>query len=187
MKIAADSGMLAAHAAFVASRLGWAGWAGIGALLIGLIALLVGTPLLERAAARDAAQLAELRALLALQADPKAAQRARDPLAALVDTLPSSAQVPDFVAALQRRADKSAVQIDRTEYRVQAVLGKAAQRYRLRFPAHADYPHLRIWLEGLLHDYPSLVLDDISLRRAADGGEELEASIGLSFLARATP
>ncbi len=64
------------------------------------------------------------------------------------------------------------------------MLGRTAQRYRLSFPAHVDYPHLRTWLEALLHDYPSVALDEISLRREVDGGEELDAHIGLSFLVR---
>ena len=175
------------RAAFLAARLGWVGWIGLSLLVLSLLVLLVGSQLLTQGNARQQAGVAELRQQLALLSDPKTAQKARDPLAAFVASLPSGAEVPDFVAAIERRASQGAVQIDRTEYRVQSVFGHAAQRYRLHFPAHADYPHLRRWLEGLLHDYPSLSLDEISLHRAVDGGEELEASIALSFLAREAP
>lgn len=182
-----EPNLLALQAAFVAARLGWAGWSGLGALVLAALTVLLGAPILQANNMREARELASLETQLKFQADPKAAQRARDPLTTLVTSLPSPTSVPDFLTAVQRRADQEAVQIDRTDYRMQPVLGQAAQRYRLRFPAHADYPHLRVWLERLLHDYPSLSLDEISLRRAVDGGEELEVSIGLSFLTRATP
>jgi hypothetical protein len=142
---------------------------------------------LESSNARQADRIASLQSELVRQSDPETTQRTRDPLATLVAALPAQGTVPDFLTAIQRRAEQASVQIDRTEYRVQPILGQAAQRYRLRFPAHTDYPHLRVWLERLLHDYPSMILDEISLRRAVDGSEELEVNVALSFLARQTP
>jgi hypothetical protein len=174
-------------AAYVATRLGPVGWLGAGLLLLSAAAVLAGPRILERSSAQQTARNAELREQLAQLADPRRAERARDPLAAFVSTLPPESEVPDFVAAVERRAERDAVQIDRTEYRVQPALGHAAERYRLHFPAHVDYPHLRPWLEGLLHDYPSVSLDELALHRAVDGGEELEATVGLSFLARVAP
>lgn len=173
--------------AFVAARLGWAGWLGAGLLLLGLGAGFVGPRLLDRVNAQQSARNADMSEQLALLADPLRAERARDPLAAFVATLPPDSEVPDFVAAVERRAERGAVQIDRTEYHVQPVLGHAAERYRLHFPAHVDYLHLRPWIEGLLHDYPSVSIDELALHRAVDGGEELEATVGLSFLARGSP
>jgi hypothetical protein len=172
------------RAAFLARELGWAGWAGLVGLLLGLCGMLLVAPQLEKANAGSVAQIEALQHRVAKLQDPVAARAARDPLAALVASLPPASAVPDFVAAIQRRADEGGVQIDRTEYRVQPVLGRSAQRYRLSFPANADYPHLRAWLEALLHDYPNLILDELSLRRAVDGGEELEAHVGVSFLVR---
>lgn len=170
--------------AFAVRQLGWVGWLGAAAALAGLGGLLIAAPALQRSNADSAGQVEALRRELAQMQDPKVADAARDPLVVLVGSLPPVTDVPDFVAAIQRRAEEGGVQIDRTEYRVQPVLGHAAQRYRLSFPANADYPHLRTWLEALLHDYPNLILDELSLHRAADGGEELEARVGVSFLVR---
>ncbi|SPE23220.1 putative transmembrane protein [Burkholderiales bacterium] len=172
------------RAAFVAGSIGPLGWAGMAALLLAAILVLLVAPALERANAEQERELVALDRQWEQLRDPKKARAQRNPLAALIASLPPAAEVPDFVAAIQRRAEHDAVQIDHTEYRTQAVLGHAAERYRLSFPAHVDYPHLRTWLEALLHDYPSLSLDELSLRRAVDGGEELDAQIGLSFLAR---
>jgi hypothetical protein len=172
------------RAAFLLRQLGPVGWFGLVALALGLLGLALLVPQLGRANAETEARLDTLRQRLAQLQDPRTARAARDPVAALVASLPPASEVPDFVAGLQKRAEDAAVQIDRTEYRVQPALGHAAQRYRLSFPANADYPHLRTWLEALLHDYPNLILDELTLHRAVDGGEELEARVGVSFLVR---
>jgi hypothetical protein len=185
--VATPAGLGAARAHFLARSLGPVGWTGIAALLLAAVGAGIVRPALERSNDAQAQQIAALQQQWMRLRDPKAAQAQRDPVGTLVASLPPVSSVPDFVAAIQRRADQDAVQIDRTEYRVQVVLGRSAQRYRLSFPAHVDYPHLRTWLEALLHDYPSLTLDEISLRREVDGGEELEAHVGLSFLARDKP
>jgi hypothetical protein len=181
------AGIGSAQAVFLARNLGPLGWAGIAALLLAAVGVGIVAPALDRSNDAQARQIGALQQQWARLRDPRAARAQRDPVGVLVASLPPVSSVPDFVAAIQRRADQDAVQIDRTEYRVQAVLGRSAQRYRLSFPAHVDYPHLRSWLEALLHDYPSLTLDEISLRREVDGGEELEAHVGLSFLARDKP
>jgi hypothetical protein len=172
------------RATFFAQQLGWAGWTGLAALLVGLTGALLVAPQIDSGNAQAAARIDGLGQRIAALQDSNVARANRDPLAALMSALPPASAVPDFLAAIQRRADEGAVQIDRTEYRVQAVMGGAAQRYRLSFPAHVDYPHLRAWLEALLHDYPNLALDEIALRREVDGGEELEARIAVSFIVR---
>ncbi len=173
-----------ANLRFIAASLGWVGWLGIGALVIGTAGIAFVAPAIERDNQRQTLAVTADKAQLALLRDPKSSGAGRDPLESLLQVLPADTAVPEFLAAVQRRADAGAVGIDRTEYRVQSVLGHAARRYRLSFPAHVDYPHLRSWVEGLLHDYPSLSLDEISMHRAVDGGEELEAHLGLSFLVR---
>jgi hypothetical protein len=180
----ASSSGLGAETVFFLRALGWVGWLGLALTALGLAAMFVAQPQLQEDNAQSDAQIAAMTQRLRLLQDPHTAIAVRDPVAALIGALPPASAIPDFVAAIQRRADEAAVQIDRTEYRVQSVLGHGAQRYRLSFPAHTDYPHLRTWLEALLHDYPSLTVDELTLRREVDGGEELEAHIGVSFLAR---
>jgi len=60
-------------------------------------------------------------------------------------------------------------------------------RTQVSFPARSDYPRLRDWLERLLRENPGLVLEDLALRRIADGGEELEVRITLGLLLAAQP
>jgi len=174
------------YALFVASSLGLLGWIGVFCLICAAVALWIITPSVERSNFTDLREIDAMNRHWVQLRDPKSggAHTQRDTIAGFIDALPPASAVPDFLASLQRRADEAAVQIDRTEYRIQPVVGYAAQRYRLSFPAHVDYPHLRTWLEALLHDYPSLALEELSLHREVDGGEELDAHIGLSFLVR---
>jgi len=172
------------RARFLAAKLGWVGWTGIVAIVLGGAGAVIVAPNLKQGNIETAANIEALQRQLAHLHDPNALHAARDPLAAFLSSLPPAGDVADFVAAIQRRAEDGAVQIDRTEYRVQPILGHSAQRYRLSFPANSDYPHLRVWLEALLHDYPNLILDELTLRRAVDGGEELEAHVSVSFLVR---
>ena len=172
------------RSAFVAARLGIVGWIGLTALLCGLAAVLVLRPAIERRNSDLAQRIDAMNLQIARARDPKTAIALRDPVDHLVASLPQESAVPEFVASVQKRADDSAVGIDRTEYRTQAALGKAVRRYHLSIPAHVDYVHLRPWLESLLHDYPNLTLDELSVRREVDGGEELEANIALSYLVR---
>jgi len=169
---------------FIAIQLGWPGWVGLGALFAGVAGVLIVAPQLQSANAESATAIENLQRRIAQSRSPAAAQAERDPVGTLVAGLPPASAVAQFVADIQHRAELGAVQIDRTEYRVQPILEQTAQRYRLSFPANSDYPHLRVWLESLLHDYPNLTLDELSLRRAVDGGEELESHVSVSFLVR---
>ena len=173
-----------ATASLLGAALGPLGWIGVGALILATTLLTVVLPSIDRLNTQQSQEVDALDLQRAQLHDPKIAQARRDPVVGLLSSLPPASEVPDFLASLQRRADIGAVQIDHTEYRAQSMIGDAAQCYRLSFPAHVDYPHLRAWLEALLHDYPSLALLELSMRREVDGGEELDAHVGLSFLAR---
>lgn len=173
-----------ARAAYAVRTLGTAGWCGVASLSMAAVIAFAALPVMERAGDDRAGEIRSLERQREAARDPAASRNAADSLAAFVAGLPAENEIADFVAAVQQRADHDAVQIDSTEYRIQPLLGHSVQRYRLSFPAHVDYPHLRAWLQALLHDYPGLVLDEINLRREVDGGEELEAHVGLSFLAR---
>lgn len=169
---------------FVARRLGVLGWAGVLLLVLAVLAAALVGPALRHQDAQARVELAALRERWAHLQAPADVLAARDPVAAFASSLPPSDAVPDFLAQLQKGADLGSVQIDRTEYRIQPALGGMAERIRMNFPAHVDYLHLRRWLEHLLHDHPSLTLDDLNLHRASDGGDELDAHIGLSLIAR---
>ena len=109
---------------------------------------------------------------------------AADPASAVLDQLPAADRFAPFVDALQAEAARRGVAIDRTEYRIQPVLGGRALRTQLILPARGDYPRIRGWLEGVLHDHPSASLQELALRRANDGAAMLEARVVIAFYTR---
>jgi len=174
----------AARLFYLLRVLGPVGWGGIF-LVLGSVLLLLGGSLRLGAQERDERlSIDRLEQRIRQGSDPVRVAAARDPVEALLLFLPPAGAAPDFIRDLERRAARSGVRIDRTEYRVHSILGNNAQRYQVSFPAHAAYPQVRTLLEGLLHDYPSLALDEISFRREAEGGEQLEARVSLSLYLR---
>ncbi len=174
--------VLQARLLYLGSRAGPIGWAGLGTLLLAL--LLVGVSRFELDPANQTVidELARLEVQLAKASAPGAALRnPSDALAALAGQLPAAEQMPTFIEDVQNRAQRGGIQIDRTEYRVQSALGSRALRLQLVMPAHGSYPQLRTWLEALLHEHPGAALDELSLRRQAEGAPQLEAHVAFSF------
>jgi hypothetical protein len=175
-----------AGAAYLVRRVGAVGWSGLAALAVAAALLAVdrlGLDPANRAAAEELVQLKDHLARGRLSGSTLNA--APDPIAMIVNQLPSADRVPVFVEAVQEQAARRSLQIDRAEYRVQKTLGGRALRYQLTMPAHGGYPQVRGWLEVLLHDYPSAALDELSLRRESDGAGQLEARVSLSFYSQA--
>jgi hypothetical protein len=171
-------------ARFVLRRLGVPGCTGSALLLLCAIALGVVLPAAREDESRTGARLAALRSAAA----GHSARQGGSPLESLsrlLQSLPPQERSSAFVSELESGARRHGVQFDRIEYHVQDTLGHEAQRFQVSLPARGDYPALRAWLEDLLHGNPSLSLDELGLRRLADGGEELEARVNLSLFLKA--
>ena len=182
-----DPELMVAQLRDVAQRLGRGGLAAGALLALALVLGLVAGP---RLAADNRAARAALALDRARLDQSGAAARTRpsfdpaDPAAAVLEQLPPADQLAAFVDALQAQATHRGVAIERTEYRVQPVLGQRAVRTQLVLPAHGGYPQLRGWLEATLHDFPSAALEQLALRRSSDGSAALDAEVVLAFYAR---
>jgi len=171
---------------YLASRAGPAGWGGLAALLLAIGLALASHIQLDPGNRGASDRLEKLQAQLAKSLVPGAALRhPADAAAAVAGQLPAAEGMPAFIEDVQGRASGAGVQIDRTEYRVQSALGNRALRLQLVMPAHGTYPQLRRWLESLLHEHPSAALEELSLRRQAEGAAQLEAHVVLSFYSQA--
>lgn len=178
--------VLQARLGYCALRVGPIGWAGAGALGVALALAVVARLQVEPASRAALDERAVLERRLAKASAPDADLRNEaDPAAAVAAQLPAPEQMPAFIHEVQERAAHEGVQIDRAEYRVQSALGKRALRMQLVMPAHGTYPQVRTWLQALLHEYPSAVLDELGIRRHADGVAELEAHVALSLYCQA--
>ena len=173
---------LQARIVYLALRMGPVAWAGVGTLLAALALTIVSRLQAEPANRAALEERSSLELRLARASAPGAMRRdAADPVGAIAGQLPGAERMPAFIHDVQDRAVHEGIQIDRAEYRVQSALGKRALRMQLVMPAHGTYPQLRTWLQALLHEYPSAVLDELGMRRHADGAAELEAHVTLSL------
>jgi hypothetical protein len=176
-----------ARIAHALRRLGPIGWC--AGAVIGLAA--TGAPLVRSHLNADNATLQrnveELRAQAQRERTHAGIHAGLDPVSALASQLPAADVSRAFVKDVQDLADASSVDIERSEYRLEPLLGRRAVRLRISLPARGTYPALRHWLQALLAKYPSSSLDDLTLRRAAEGAGELDALIALSFTTSSAP
>jgi len=173
---------LRAQLLHLGSLVGPVGWIGLGALGVALVLAVVSRTQLDPANRLARSELAELEATLTRASAPGAALRnPTDAMMAVASQLPPADRMSVFIQEVQSRATGAGVQIDRTEYRVQSALGDRAFRLQMTMPAHGTYPQLRSWLEALLREHPSAALDELSLRREAEGAALLEAHVAFSY------
>ncbi|MBV8209859.1 MAG: hypothetical protein JO133_07325 [Burkholderiaceae bacterium] len=180
-----SAALLRARLWHAARRIGPVGWSGIAALMLAATVGIGGRLWLNasnRALIDEADQWKEQ--IARARRPDSAFNPIADPIGTVVAQLPPADQLPAFVEEVQAQAVHRGLQVDRTEYRVQKTLGGRALRYQLSMPAHGGYPQIRGWLEGLLHDFPSSALDDLSMLRAGDGSAQLDARVTLSFYSR---
>jgi hypothetical protein len=171
----------------IVQRLGPVGWCSAGA-----VALIAGAAVAARIELNaDNARLADRLDELRSQADRVRSGASRytnlDALSALSGQLPEAEELAAFIQEVHKSAQAYGVEVNHTEYRLQPTLANHAVRARLTMPAQGEYPALRRWLQSLLAKYPTASLDDLALRRAADGVGELEAHVALSITTRRKP
>jgi hypothetical protein len=161
-------------------QLGVAGWIGL-ILLSGAVLVYASRPVLEREALTTAAQIERARGQLDAARARASVPRTPTDAQTMLAGLPGADTLPAFIETMQDEAVRRGLQIDRAEYRQS---GTAALRVQVLLPVRGEYPALRRWLETLLYRHPSLALDELGLRRVADGGSTVEARVSLSFYAR---
>lgn len=181
--------LLRAQALHVAQVLGPLGLSGLGLLLVAVFVSTVVLPGLESAAAVRTGELAALRARLdRLQAAGGAAARAAregaDPVGAVVDQLPTAAELTRFVDAVHTLAARRGAAVARTEYRVQPSLQGRALRYQLVLPARGTYPQLRGWLDAVLAEHPTASLEELQMVRSTEGQSVLDARVTIGYYSR---
>lgn len=160
--------------------LGWPGAAGLAALGLAVVAVLLG----QRWDARAAALQAEAQALRA-KARPVAAN------AAPVSMQQWQAALPIAATRQQRLADllELAIRLDlngaRTEHRLAS--GEGLERLRVSMPLTGSYAQIRRFIAAALAHDPALSLDAIKLRRVSPVSADVDAELQWSLHGRAAP
>lgn len=168
------------RSAFV-KALGWPGLAGLAALLLAVVAIVLGQRW-DAQAVRLQAEARELRA----KARPAAAS-----VALPLNVQQWQAALPPSSSRQQRLADllELSIRLDlvgaRTEHRLSSSEG--LERLRVTMPVIGSYAQLRRFIAAALEHDPALSLDAIKLRRVSPLSVEVDAELQWSLHGRATP
>jgi hypothetical protein len=164
--------------------MGWPGLAGLLGLLTAVIAAATGWIVLphdnERLARRQQGlsnAVVTARENAALPADAQTAQK-------WAAGLPDAADALRFVEFVQSEAQQRALQIEATEYRSESTVGGKVRRYRVVMPVRGSYPALRGWIDEVMFRFPTVALDEFSLRRDGEGASGVVGRAQLSHYSR---
>jgi hypothetical protein len=161
--------------------LGWPGTAGLAALLLAVVAIVLG----QRWDAQAVKLQAEARELRA-KARPTVAAAS-----APVSVRQWQASLPPSSSRQQRLADllELSIRLDlngaRTEHRLSSSEG--LERLRVTMPVTGSYAQLRRFIAAALEHDPALSLDAIKLRRVSPMAADVDAELQWSLHGRAAP
>lgn len=159
-------------------RLGWAGLAGAGLLVIAL--LVAGSAWQTRSLAREA------RATLALgEGAPAAAPAAssRD-AASAVPHFPARAEVALLLTQIEQTARDSSLDWRAADFRIIAATASRPASLEVRFSAHGSYPQIRAMLAKLLRSGMPLAIREFSVSRPSADVAAVEAKLVLAVFLR---
>ena len=164
----------------VLKSLGWPGLAGLAALLLAAVAVVMGQRWDAQAAALQA-QARELRS----QARPPAAAAAPVSLQQWQATLPAPTARQQRLADLLELAIRLELNVARTEHRLAGSEG--LERLRVSMPLTGSYAQVRRFIAAALAHDPALSLDSVKLRRTSPLSADVDAELQWSLHGRATP
>jgi Tfp pilus assembly protein PilO len=173
--------MLRAHLMHALSRAGWAG--AVGAALLAFVAALqfgAVAPLQEELGTLESERdtLAERVSQGVTVVSP------REQVDRFDATLVAHARIPAVLAELSEGARRNALSLARVESRESQPLGAGYGRQEYVFPLRGSYPSLRAWLAEISKVSPSVVIEDVIMRREDISRGEVEVTVRLAILTR---
>lgn len=90
---------------------------------------------------------------------------------------PSKKSAPDLLERIYAAARDASIQLKQGKYTY--TIGKTGKlgEYQVNFPVKGTYVQIRKFIAKVLNDVPSAALDDVSFKREAVTGTELDAKI----------
>lgn len=164
-----------------ARRLALPGLIGLGALAAALVFWLGAVLPLQQTAADQQVRLQQLNRAAATPKAPPPAPF--NPLA----SLPPAGEAAQLIGELERLARLHGLKLPRGQYSVASLDSASMQHWRLVLPLETDYPTLHAFLATALERLPSMVLDELKLKRSEIESTELQAELRLSLFIESTP
>ncbi|MHC6225775.1 type 4a pilus biogenesis protein PilO [Pseudomonas sp. X10] len=163
------------------------GRAGLAAVLVATLALLVAffavLPQWQqvrqlRAAEADASLQVQRLQRGELKIVVKPEQQALDDLR---QQLPDQPQASELIERLYRLARAERISLARGEYALGVDPKTHLARYQIVLPVRGSYPQIRGFLQALLGQLPTLVLEDLELQRKRIGDDELNGRLRMTL------
>ncbi|MEY2689783.1 MAG: hypothetical protein RL375_3982 [Pseudomonadota bacterium] len=153
-----------------------------GALIVGALALhgLIVAPLEQQrlALGSQAARQAATRGATEAQA---AADSPPAQLASFYAHFDTAVPLADGLERVHRAAKRLGIELSSADYQLSTPSDRKLARYRMNVNLRASYPQLRRFVSHVLHELPTLALDQIDVQRNEIGDTELEARLSFSF------
>lgn len=124
---------------------------------------------------------ASRRARIESQLAPASPERSR---LALLEQFSDDTRLHGELGRLLELANDSGLTLSAGEYRLIAGKDKLFDRYLLNLPVQGNYRDLRRYLAALRADFPTLAIEDISLRRENIGASRIDAQLRLVIFVR---
>ncbi|CAM4085611.1 hypothetical protein CCOS865_03019 [Pseudomonas reidholzensis] len=169
------------------------GRAGLGAVLLSGLALVLGVASVLpqwqavrelRAAEADASVQVQRVQRGELKIAVKPEQQALDTLR---QQLPGQPEASELIERLYRLASAERISLARGEYALGVDPKTQLARYQIVLPLRGSYPQIRGFLQALLGQLPTLVLEDLELQRKRIGDSELNGRLRMTlYLSRSS-
>lgn len=172
------------QAAYALSRAGWAGALG-AALCAFALAIHFGAaaPLADEKESLEA----ERDALARRVAEGVTVESPREQLDRFDAALVERKRLPSLLAGLSNTATAAGLTLARVESRESQPLGSGYARQEYLFPLRGAYPALRGWLADIQRISPSVLIEDVLLRREDVSRNAVDATVRVSILMKEAP
>jgi Tfp pilus assembly protein PilO len=175
------------HSLILHEHLRRLGRAGLGAVLLLLLAVLVALFALLpqwqqvsqlRAAQADASEQVQRLQRGELKVEIKPEQQALD---SLRERMPGQPQASELIDRLYSLARAERITLARGEYALGVDPKTQLARYQILLPVRGSYPQIRGFVQALLGQLPTLVIEDLELQRKRIGDDQLNGRLRMTL------
>ncbi|MGE5490673.1 MAG: pilus assembly protein PilO [Actinomycetota bacterium] len=126
-------------------------------------------------------QISQAKAKLARMREAPAGAPSEGVQKAFYQSLPTQAEVPQWVERIYEKAAAEQLSLVRGEYVLAPVADTRLVRYQIFLPVKGDYVRIQHFVAAALAAVPGLGLEDLSLQRQSVGDSQVEALVRFSL------
>ena len=175
---------LSRHARFYTAQIGFAGVTGVALIVFAAAFGLTAVRPLKQEVKLLQARADRLQATAARKLERSGDARSGNAAAleAFPRQFPRFEEASQYVLILHESAKRSGITLDTGEYAVTSDAEAHLLRYQIRFPVKGGYVQLRRFVADAMTQIPTMMLDDVALRRASIAAGEIEARLQFTML-----